>query len=147
MAKRPAIPALLAKADMATRWGLTRQAVNNQERRNEDFPEPVLRLANGTLPLYLFADVAKYETKYGLGDGKGLSKTRPKTMPALLAKMDIALRWDADRRLVDVWERRDIHFPDPITRVANNKAPLYLLEDIEVYEKTNEKIKTINTET
>lgn len=55
------LPKLLAKADMATRWGVTTQVVHNWESRHNDFPEPVMRVQNGKLPLYLLEDVEKYE--------------------------------------------------------------------------------------
>lgn len=55
------LPTLLAKADMATRWNVTTQVVHNWESRHNDFPEPVMRVQNGKLPLYLLEDVEKYE--------------------------------------------------------------------------------------
>jgi hypothetical protein len=55
------LPKLLSKADMATRWNVSRQVVNNWESRHEDFPKPVMHVHNGTLPLYLESDVIEYE--------------------------------------------------------------------------------------
>jgi hypothetical protein len=55
------IPKLLAKSDLATRWGVTRQVVNNWSNRHEDFPSESIRVDNGRLPLFLETDVIKYE--------------------------------------------------------------------------------------
>jgi hypothetical protein len=55
------LPKLLAKSDMATRWGVTRQVVNNWSTRHADFPPEVIRVDNGRLPLFLEADVEQYE--------------------------------------------------------------------------------------
>ncbi|MDN3365415.1 hypothetical protein QU577_27000 [Priestia megaterium] len=55
------LPTLLAKSDMASRWGVTPQVVHNWESRHSDFPKPVMRVQNGKLPLYLLEDVEKYE--------------------------------------------------------------------------------------
>jgi hypothetical protein len=60
------IPKLLAKSDMATRWGVTRQVVNNWSNRHEDFPPEAIRVDNGRLPLFLESDVIKYETTRNL---------------------------------------------------------------------------------
>lgn len=55
------IPKLLAKSDLATRWGVTRQVVNNWSNRHEDFPSEVMRVDNGRMPLFAEEDVIKYE--------------------------------------------------------------------------------------
>jgi hypothetical protein len=55
------IPKLLAKSDMATRWGVTRQVVNNWSSRHVDFPPEIIRVDNGRLPLFLESDIEKYE--------------------------------------------------------------------------------------
>jgi hypothetical protein len=55
------IPKLLAKSDMAARWGVTRQVVNNWSSRHDDFPPEVVRVDNGRLPLFLESDVEIYE--------------------------------------------------------------------------------------
>jgi hypothetical protein len=55
------IPKLLTKSDMAARWNVTRQVVNNWSTRHTDFPPEVMRVDNGRLPLYLESDVDKYE--------------------------------------------------------------------------------------
>lgn len=52
---------ILTKADRATRWGVTRQVVNNWENRHSDFPKPIMTVQNGSLPLYLESDVMVYE--------------------------------------------------------------------------------------
>lgn len=53
---------LLTKSDMATRWNVSRQVVNNWESRHSDFPPEFTRVDNGRLPLYLESDVAVYES-------------------------------------------------------------------------------------
>lgn len=55
------IPKLLSKADMAKRWGVSNQVVNNRENRHADFPKPVTHVHSGRLPLYLLEDVERYE--------------------------------------------------------------------------------------
>jgi hypothetical protein len=55
------ITKLLAKSDLATRWGVTRQVVNNWSNRHEDFPPEVIRVDNGRMPLFAEKDVIKYE--------------------------------------------------------------------------------------
>jgi hypothetical protein len=62
------IPTLLSKADMATRWCVTRQVVNNWENRHSNFPKPVMTVHNGSLPLYLEVDVLKYEQERKIPD-------------------------------------------------------------------------------
>jgi hypothetical protein len=57
------LPKLYAKADMAARWGVSRQVVKNWETRHEDFPKPVMWVGNGTMPLYLEQDVLEYEKR------------------------------------------------------------------------------------
>lgn len=52
---------LLAKSDMATRWGVTRQVVSNWSKRHDNFPNEVMRVDNGRMPLYDENDVLKYE--------------------------------------------------------------------------------------
>lgn len=54
---------LLSKSDMATRWGVTRQVVNNWESRHNDFPPVYMKVDNDRMPLYLLKDVEKYEIK------------------------------------------------------------------------------------
>lgn len=48
---------------MATRWGVSRQVVNNWESRHNDFPSVHLKVDNDRMPLYLLEEVIKYETK------------------------------------------------------------------------------------
>lgn len=55
------IPKLLSKSDLATRWGVTRQVVNNWSNRHKDFPPESIRVDNGRLPLFLESDVEDYE--------------------------------------------------------------------------------------
>jgi len=55
------IPKLYTKSDLATRWSVTRQVVNNWSNRHTDFPTEVARVDNGRLPLYLEDDILKYE--------------------------------------------------------------------------------------
>lgn len=60
------IPPLLSKADLATRWGVSRQVVNNWESRHDDFPPVAIAVHNGSLPLYLESDVEVYERSRNL---------------------------------------------------------------------------------
>ena len=63
------LPQLLTKADIATRWGMSRQAVHKREQQHENFPKPVMWVHNGSLPLYLTMDVITYEQEKNLGQG------------------------------------------------------------------------------
>jgi hypothetical protein len=60
------LPKLMTKADMATRWGVSRQVVKNWEDRHSNFPKPVMIVSNGQIPLYLESDVERYEQERGL---------------------------------------------------------------------------------
>lgn len=57
------MPKLLAVADIRTRWEMTRQGVHKRIRQDPDFPKPVMRIANGSLVLFLESDIADYEQK------------------------------------------------------------------------------------
>jgi hypothetical protein len=61
------IPRLCAKSDLATRWGVTRQVVNNWSNRHSDFPQEIMRVDNGRMPLFAGEDVIKYEQARKLG--------------------------------------------------------------------------------
>lgn len=56
-------PIILSKIDIANRWGLSRQNVNNLANRHSDFPEPSFYIANGKIPLYKLEDVEAYEKR------------------------------------------------------------------------------------
>lgn len=60
------LPKLFSKADLARRWGVTRQVVKNWELRHEDFPKPVMWVHDNSLPLYIEKDVLVYEKNKGL---------------------------------------------------------------------------------
>lgn len=60
------LPKLMTKADMATRWGVSRQVVKNWEDRHANFPKSVMIVSNGQIPLYLESDVERYEQERGL---------------------------------------------------------------------------------
>lgn len=62
---------LFAKSDMASRWGVTRQVVNNWEARHKDFPPVITKVDNERMPLYELVDVEEYE------DARGLFKKLP----------------------------------------------------------------------
>ncbi|UTR05167.1 hypothetical protein MM326_13725 [Alkalihalobacillus sp. LMS6] len=66
----PKLPKLLTKSDMATRWGIARNAVKNREDRHDDFPPVATRVDNGRLPLYLEVDVEAYEARRGYNPKK-----------------------------------------------------------------------------
>jgi hypothetical protein len=57
---------LYSKSDLATRWGVTRQVVNNWSNRHSDFPSEIMRVDNGRLPLFAGKDVIEYEKKRNL---------------------------------------------------------------------------------
>lgn len=58
---------LMTKSDMATRWDVSRQVVNNWENRRKDFPPVKMTVDNGRLPLYDLTDVITYETMRKIG--------------------------------------------------------------------------------
>ena len=58
---------LYAKSDLATRWGVTRQVVNNWSNRHSDFPAEIMRVDNGRMPLFAEEDIIKYEKLRKLG--------------------------------------------------------------------------------
>ena len=61
---------LFTKSDLATRWGMSRQAVFNRSLRHEDFPKEFTRVDNGNMPLFKEVDILKYEKKYDLKQAK-----------------------------------------------------------------------------
>jgi type I restriction enzyme M protein len=65
MAKRKRVdPAdLMASVDIAEMVGVGKAAVANWQARHADFPEPVVRVANGNTPLWHRADVVVWLTK------------------------------------------------------------------------------------
>ena len=60
------IPKLYTKSDLATRWNVTRQVVNNWSSRHANFPPEIMRVDNDRLPLFVETDVIKYEKERGL---------------------------------------------------------------------------------
>jgi len=59
-------PKLLSKSDLATRWKVSRQVVNNWSTRHADFPPEIMRVDNGRLPLFCEDDVIVYEKSRNL---------------------------------------------------------------------------------
>ncbi|MGP4041881.1 hypothetical protein ACTWP4_18565 [Gracilibacillus sp. D59] len=55
------LPKLYSKADLARRWGVSRQVVKNWESRHDNFPDPAMWVHDDSLPLYLEEDVLEYE--------------------------------------------------------------------------------------
>lgn len=54
------------KSDLAARWGVKRQTVNNWAHRHSDFPEPAFTLGNDHIPVYQIDAVERYESRRGL---------------------------------------------------------------------------------
>lgn len=48
---------LVANADIADILGVTRSAVSNWYVRDQRFPEPVVRVSNGAIPLWLRPEI------------------------------------------------------------------------------------------
>lgn len=57
---------VLTSTDIATRWGKTRQVINNWIRRRDDFPKPCQYVSNGSIPLFKESDIKNYEEKRGI---------------------------------------------------------------------------------
>lgn len=55
------LPKLYSKADLARRWGVSRQVVKNWELRHDNFPKPVMWVHDNSLPLYIEKDIIEYE--------------------------------------------------------------------------------------
>ena len=55
--RTPTLTDLVANADIADILGVTRSAVSNWYMRDERFPEPVVRVSNGAVPLWLWPQV------------------------------------------------------------------------------------------
>lgn len=58
-------------SELAERWGVTRQVVNNWAVRRRDFPKPhhTLGVSNKKMPVYHIKDIKKYEEKHNLIQG------------------------------------------------------------------------------
>lgn len=51
----------LARADLATRWEMTRQGVHQRAESDPNFPKPYDVIQNGRLPIYLLSEIEAYE--------------------------------------------------------------------------------------
>lgn len=56
----------VSKADLAKRWGVSAQSINNWEKRYPGFPPEAFRVGNGRIPVYEMADVLEYEKRRNL---------------------------------------------------------------------------------
>lgn len=57
---------ILSKSDIAERWGISRQLVQNRTVRDEDFPTPIQYVSKGTIPIYTLESIKLYEEKKGI---------------------------------------------------------------------------------
>lgn len=51
----------LSIADLATKWGMSRQAVHKRIKTDRNMPSPVCKIGNGRTPLYLAEQIEDYE--------------------------------------------------------------------------------------
>lgn len=58
------LPTLLSLRDLQIRWDMSRQAVHNRRKRDSDFPEKLMTVSDGTVPLFSEEEVVKYEKKH-----------------------------------------------------------------------------------
>lgn len=63
MKEKNQIPVLFSKVDIARRWGMSKQGVNNLSIRHDDFPVPVMFIHSGKTPLYTLDSLIVYENK------------------------------------------------------------------------------------
>jgi hypothetical protein len=54
------------KQALAERWGVSRQVVNDRNRRHDDFPKPVEGLIKGGGPYYPLYEIMRYEAARGV---------------------------------------------------------------------------------
>lgn len=66
---RTGIFPLHTKQDLADRWGVTIQVVNNWAARHNDFPVPLTENVINGRPLYPLCEVERYERVRGLENG------------------------------------------------------------------------------
>lgn len=59
---------VFTKVDLAARWGVSRQVVNNWSARRSDFPDPIQFVSNGSIPIYAESDILKYEKLRGVSE-------------------------------------------------------------------------------
>lgn len=52
---------LYTMRDLADRWGVSRQLVNNWRVRHDDFPAPIQNVSGGTIGLWTEKQITKYE--------------------------------------------------------------------------------------
>lgn len=57
---------LVSASDIAVRWGVSRQTVNNRKKRDNAFPSAVSNAGNGYFKFYLLADIEQYEKLKGI---------------------------------------------------------------------------------
>jgi hypothetical protein len=56
-------------AELAKRWGVSRQAVNNWACRHTDFCKPIYGVVSGSTTYYPLFEVERYEKARGLNNG------------------------------------------------------------------------------
>lgn len=56
----------VSKGDLARRWGVSNQVVQNWDKREKDFPAPVFRVGNGRIPIYELSTIEAYEKTKGI---------------------------------------------------------------------------------
>lgn len=56
---------LYTKSDLAKRWKITIQRLNNWELKHDDFPARLQGVVAGDLPIYSLVDIKEYEDKRG----------------------------------------------------------------------------------
>ena len=72
-----ALPSLLGTADLATRWGYTRQGVHQLVARRS-FPMPAATVNGGRVRVWLLADVEAFEQgRFELDDQVANGTSRP----------------------------------------------------------------------
>lgn len=54
---------LYTMRDLADRWGVSRQLVNNWRERHIDFPAPLQYVSGGSIPIFTETSIKKYESE------------------------------------------------------------------------------------
>ena len=63
---------LYSKTELAKRWGVSRQVVNNWAARHTDFCKPIHGVVEGSTMYYPYFEVKRYEQTRGLNaNGEG----------------------------------------------------------------------------
>jgi len=55
---------LLGIKDLVKRWNYKRQGIHQKQKQDSNFPEPIAKINEGRIQVFLLKDIIKYENKH-----------------------------------------------------------------------------------